>query len=103
MKTKIFTLFFSLLTVALFAQPGGRPNEIKKLIRIETDNTALIYSVGANQKLYQLYLGEKLKSVDDYKLINPKNEAYIPSGTDNLFEPAIRMLHNDGNPSLELL
>lgn len=103
MKTKIFTLFFSLVTVALFAQPGGRPNEIKKLIRIETDNTALIYSVGANQKLYQLYLGEKLKSVDDYKLINPKNEAYIPSGTDNLFEPAIRMLHNDGNPSLELL
>lgn len=103
MKTKIFTLFFSLLTIALFAQPGGRPNEIKKLIRIETDNTALIYSVGANQKFYQLYLGEKLKSVDDYKLINPKNEAYIPSGTDNLFEPAIRMLHNDGNPSLELL
>ena len=103
MKTKIFTLFFSLLTAALFAQPGGRPNEIKKLIRIETDNTALIYSVGANQKLYQLYLGEKLKSVDDYKLINPKNEAYVTSGTDNLFEPAIRMLHNDGNPSLELL
>jgi Zn-dependent membrane protease YugP len=28
--------------------------------------------------------------------------AYITSGTDNLFEPAIRITHNDGNPSLEL-
>ena len=103
-RKRILALIFLFLTVASsFAQPGGRPNEIKKLIRIETGNTALIYSVGTNQKLYQLYLGEKLKSVDDYKLINPKNEAYATSGTDNLFEPAIRMVHNDGNPSLELL
>lgn len=102
MRKKILALFFSFLAVASFAQPGGRPIEIKKLIRIETGNTALIYSVGTNQKLYQLYLGEKLKSADDYRLISQKNEAYVPSGTDNLFEPAIKMLHNDGNPSLEL-
>lgn len=103
MRKKILALFFSFLAVFTFAQPGGRPNEIKKLIRIETANTALVYAVGSNQKLYQLYLGEKLKSTDEYLLMNPKNEAYVPSGTDNLFEPAIKMLHNDGNPSLELV
>ncbi len=103
MRKKILVLILSFLSVASFAQPGGRPNQVNKLIRVETENIALIYSVGSDQKLYQLYLGEKLKSADDYKLINPKNEAYITSGTDNLFEPAIRMVHNDGNPSLGLL
>ncbi len=59
-------------------------------------------SVGKNQKLYQSYLGKKL--VNSIKeLPQGKHEAYIPSGTDNLFEPAIRITHTDGNPSLELL
>jgi alpha-galactosidase len=81
----------------------SRQAEPKKLISIETENTALVYSVGTNQKLNQVYLGEKLKSRDDYRLVTTQHEAYVPSGTDNLFEPAIKMLHNDGNPSLELL
>lgn len=59
-------------------------------------------NVGKNQKLYQSYLGKKLlNSIKD--LPQGKHEAYIPSGTDNLFEPAIRITHADGNPSLELL
>lgn len=102
-RTKILTGILIFLSYLSFAQPGGRPNEIKKLIKVETEQTALIFAVGADQKLYQLYLGEKLVSEEDYKLMNLRNEAYIPAGTDNLFEPAIRMVHNDGNPSLELL
>ncbi len=31
-----------------------------------------------------------------------RNEAFAPAGTDDLHEPAIRMVHNDGNPSLAL-
>jgi alpha-galactosidase len=31
------------------------------------------------------------------------NEAYVPAGTDNLFEPAIGLVHADGNPSLALV
>lgn len=75
----------------------------QKQILIETENTALVFSVGKNNKLYQVYLGEKLKNTADYLLLPNQHEAYIPSGTDNLFEPAIKILHNDGNPSLELL
>ena len=103
MRTKILTGILIFLSYLSFAQPGGRPNEIKKLIKVETERTALIFAVGADQKLYQLYLGEKLASDGDYKLLNLLNEAYIPAGTDNLFELASRMVHNDGNPSLELL
>ena len=97
-------LFFLSLFVAVqvFAQPD-RPIETEKQIVIETKHSALVYTVGKNKKLYQAYLGEKLNNTSDYQLQRNNHEAYIPSGTDNLFEPAIKMLHNDGNPSLELL
>ena len=102
MKFNFFILFFILL-VGNFSAQAQRPTEAQKQIIIETGNTALVYSVGKNQKLYQVYLGEKLKNAEDYKMLPNQHEAYVPSGTDNLFEPAIKMLHNDGNPSLELL
>ena len=41
--------------------------------------------------------------MDDLKQVRDAGHpAYATFGTDNLFEPAIRMTHNDGNPSLEL-
>lgn len=101
MKNCFLFIVLILFSVSVTAQ--SRQAEPKKLISIETENTALVYSVGTNQKLNQVYLGEKLKSRDDYRLVTTQHEAYVPSGTDNLFEPAIKMLHNDGNPSLELL
>jgi len=102
MKKNFLLLILILVVVNLQAQFPPAPQTQKQLI-IETDNTALVYSIGKNQKLYQIYLGEKLKNAADYQLLPNKHEAYIPSGGDNLFEPAIKMLHNDGNPSLELL
>jgi len=98
-------LFVSAI-ICLFLNASAQflqPPVTQKLLIIETENTALVLSVANNHKLYQVYLGEKLKNAEDYKLLPILHEAYIPSGTDNLFEPAIKMLHNDGNPSLELL
>lgn len=70
---------------------------------IETRNTSLVYYVNKNQKLEQVYLGEKLLNYSEYKSIPMKGEAYIASGTTDLFEPAIQLVHCDGNRSLELL
>ncbi len=102
MKKNFLISALLLLVVNLYAQfpPAA---ETQKQILIETNNTSLVFSVGKNQKLYQVYLGEKLLNPEDYKTLPNQHEAYVPSGTDNLFEPAIKMLHNDGNPSLELL
>ena len=72
----------------------------EKQIEISTEHSSLIFSVGQNGKLYQRYFGSKLNSTST--LPAQLHEAFIPSGTDNLFEPAIRMIHGDGNPSLEL-
>ncbi|MCA1919611.1 MAG: alpha-galactosidase [Flavobacterium piscis] len=89
------------------------------LIKIETQNSALVLKVGKNKKLYQTYLGTKLNNSNEYEAVSKENtknfvvndgnplidlrhSAYPTFGTDNLFEPAIRITHNDGNPSLEL-
>jgi len=89
------------------------------LIKIETQNSALVLKVGKNKKLYQTYLGTKLNNSSEYEAVSKENtknfvvndgnplidlrhSAYPTFGTDNLFEPAIRITHNDGNPSLEL-
>jgi alpha-galactosidase len=74
------------------------------LIATGTKNTDLIYKVnGRDGRLYQVYLGTKLENTDELKqLRNTDHLAYATFGTDNLFEPAIRMTHSDGNPSLEL-
>ncbi len=75
----------------------------KSHIAVETNNVSLVLTVGENQKLYQSYLGEKLKNgSSEYANMEAEHEAYVPAGTDNLFEPAIRLTHTDGNPSLDL-
>jgi alpha-galactosidase len=73
------------------------------LIPISTQHTNLIFKVGNDGRIYQAYFGPKLVQDNDGKAFpRPTHLAYVTSGTDNLFEPAIRITHNDGNPSLEL-
>lgn len=71
-------------------------------IRVSTSATDLIYKVGQNGRVYQAYLGSKLTSLQDIEHLDLGGEAYIPHGMEDYFEPAIRVLHNDGNPSLIL-
>jgi len=109
----------SLLLIILVSLCFTIHGQENPLLRIETENTILVFKVGKNQQLYQTYLGMKLVNSTDYEAISRENTkkfavndgnplidlrhlAYPTFGTDNLFEPAIRMTHNDGNPSLEL-
>ena len=73
-----------------------------KVIRIATDQTDLVFKVGDNGRLYQSYLGKVLKSEADLKFLPLGTEAYLTHGMEDYFEPAVRVLHNDGNPSLLL-
>ena len=102
MKKQFFLILSLFIAVQVFAQPQTQDESVKQIV-IETKHSALVYSVGKSKKVSQVYLGEKLNNAAEYRLQRNIHEAYIPSGTDNLFEPAIKMLHNDGNPSLELL
>lgn len=88
----------------LFLALGKDVNAQKeKQIVVETKNTTLIFTISSAQKLYQSYLGQRLLNPADQGLLqSTRREAYIGAGMSDLFEPAIRMVHSDGNPSLDL-
>jgi alpha-galactosidase len=88
-----WSIFFLLLFISGFTQ--------KQQIIIETKNTSLVLNVESNKRVTQLYLGKKLLS-SEYELLQGGREVYLTAGMENQFEPAIRMIHADGNPSLEL-
>lgn len=90
----LLTGLLPLLCLSAFAQ--------NNVIRIETKNSSLVFTVGKNQRLYQAYFGKKLGNAD-FSQLKPQHEAYIGGGLDDSFEPALRIVHTDGNPSLELL
>ena len=71
-------------------------------IRIGTKNVDLIYTVGGNGRLNQLYFGKKLLHQSDYNHLTGGQEAYLTHGMEDYFEPAIHVEHNDHNSSLEL-
>lgn len=74
----------------------------RTFIKIETNKTSLIYRVADDGRLYQCYLGEILTHDTDLLHLPQGTEAYLTHGMEDYFEPAIRVLHNDGNPSLLL-
>ncbi|MDD2436266.1 MAG: alpha-galactosidase [Massilibacteroides sp.] len=95
MKNRLFML----LCLLLFA---GYSMANEKVIRISTDRVSLIYKVAPNGRLYQVYLGKQLTQDSDIAYLPEMGEAYLTHGMEDYYEPAIRMLHNDGNPSLLL-
>lgn len=87
----VMLLLFSFQSVA----------QVSKPIVIETKNTAIVLTIASNQRLLQSYIGKKL-SATDYEQMQGGREVYLTAGMENQFEPAIRIIHSDGNPSLEL-
>ncbi len=96
MKNKLF-LLICLIVISISLKAND-----KTVIPITTDNISLIYKVGNNGRLYQSYVGQKLRFNSDIDQLPMLGEAYITHGMEDYFEPAIRILHNDGNPSLLL-
>ncbi|WP_212000914.1 alpha-galactosidase [Chitinophaga sp. HK235] len=71
-------------------------------IRINTLNSSLVYSVNGQGRLVQEYFGKTLQPAGGNNSSQSGQEAYITAGMESLLDPAIRIVHNDGNPSLEL-
>ena len=96
MKIRLF--YIVCLCITLLINTHGQTT-----IEISTDHTSLIYRVGRNDnRLYQIYLGQKLNHSEDFSHLQNLGEAYITNGMEDYFDPAIRVLNNDGNPSLLL-
>jgi len=70
-------------------------------IPIKTKNTELLLNVSPDSVVSQAWFGEKLSDTD-IGLLSSGRKVYIGAGMDDQNEPAIRMVHADGNPSLDL-
>ncbi len=68
-------------------------------IIVETQGTSLVYRVGEDGRLYQIYLGKRLSVPSDYAQLPRGKEAYLTHGMEDYFEPALHVDHADGNPS----
>ncbi len=104
--TLLFAFVFSVLHYSVSQTPAGQQQQNPKdiIIATGTSHTDLLFKVnGRDGRLYQVYLGPKLSSYESLAQQRDAGHlAYATFGTDNLFEAAIRVTHNDFNPSLEL-
>ncbi|MDE6755072.1 MAG: alpha-galactosidase [Muribaculaceae bacterium] len=103
-------LILSAALSALMVFSAGAQTRERKIIRIATDNTDLVLEVGPNNRLYQTYLGPKLRHNEDLINLTWNQhagsdgsvstrgwEAYSTSGNEDFFEPALGITHSDGN------
>jgi alpha-galactosidase len=104
-----------LATLAVATLTAMANDNAGKIIRISTDNTDLVLTVGPNGRLYQTYLGEKFLNEDDLKQLSWSQyagsdgavttrgwEVYSTSGNEDYFEPALGVTHADGNATTYL-
>lgn len=97
---------YSLCTLMIsnfLSPPAVFSQTIPTTIIIQTEHSALVFREGKDHHLYQSYFGEKLNHVSEYNSLPTGNhQAYVSAGMSDLFTPAVRMVHTNGNPSLDL-
>jgi len=91
---------------------AGRAAAQDVTIPVETQHNAIVLQTDAEKHLNMVYLGAKLANSAEYARIQKmykqaddsgvQNDAYTPSGSASLGEPAITVTHADGNKSLNL-
>lgn len=104
MKKVLFSLVAAFLTLSSTAAT--------KTIHISTSATDLILQTADNGRLYQTYLGERLADKaeamnfsweqsggSDGSAAHKGWEVISGNGNEDYYEPAISIMHNDGNPS----
>ena len=88
-------------------------NAQEVIIPIETETNTILLQTDTKNRLRMVYFGKSLNINSEYSSISGMyqfndgnagiyNSVYTPAGTWNLSEPAIQLIHADGNPSLEL-
>ena len=103
--------FSGVLISTMFLAAGSFAQTVT--IPVETQNNALVLQTDADKNLKMVYFGAKLSNAKEYEQILKMyrqaddsgilNDAYMPSGSASLAEPAITVTHADGNKSLNLV
>lgn len=109
--------FLSLFAICCYTFVGAQQKQLQLQTReqlvLETKNQALVLQIEENQDVNMAYLGPKLQDKQEYRLLSAGYKqtadytgmyqaAYTAAGSRNLLEPAISVIHADGNQSLDL-
>jgi len=105
MKKVVFTIGLLMMIPGIFAQQVTIP--------VSTENSVLLLQTDRENRLVTIYFGEPLNNTAEYEMVSGGyqyfdsnagiyNSAYTPAGTWNISEPAIQVVHADGNSSLDL-
>lgn len=106
---------FCIMISSLLLLSGSAAADERKTIRVSTDNTDMILQVNNNGRLYMVYLGDKLLNAADADKLDWRmntgsdgsvstrgHEAYMASGGEDFFEPALAVTHADGDKTTYL-
>ena len=109
--SKTYLVSSLILTYLLLSVINVSAQEVT--IPIETQHNALVLQTDKDKNLKMVYFGAKLNNAKEYEQIPQMyhqsddsgiaDDAYTPSGSTNLAEPAITVIHADGNTSLNLV
>lgn len=91
-----FNKHFSLSVALLSTLAVSAANQ---QIVVQTDDNAIVFTVGDNNRLYQSYFGTRLSNPAEYANLPLGKEAYLTHGMEDYFEPALHINRADGNPS----
>ncbi len=108
----IFLLLSFLLLILVFNHSESFALPVVT-IPIETEKNVLVLQTDNDNRLGTAYFGSKLSNKNEYDGISKQfnlmddnsgmyNSVYTPAGTWNLVEPAVQIIHGDGNASLDL-
>lgn len=75
----------------------------ERQIIINTEENALVFTVGDNGRLYQSYFGKCLQDESEYANLPLGTEAFLTHGMEDYFEPALHINRTKGNSSTLLL
>ncbi|WP_224068689.1 alpha-galactosidase [Arachidicoccus terrestris] len=106
-KLRMFVFLSVLISIFFYSTTKAQ------VIPIETDSSAMVLFVTKNKEVRLRYFGQKLNDVKEYEQFtgqlhqasDPSGVAdavYSSAGSRNFFEPAISVIHADGNTSLAL-
>ena len=100
MKIKNILTYWAYCALAAILLPA--PAQADELIRIQTRSLDLILKAKDDGRLTQSYFGKRLLHDSDLHWLEDGREAYLTRTADVYFEPALDIIHADGNPSTRL-
>lgn len=98
----MYRTFLILPAFLLLFQSSTLAQSVNTMV-VSTNDFALVFKV-KDKHVYQAYLGNKLSGDQDYENldVDTDNQIYSTSGMSDRRNTAIRVIHADGNPSLDL-